>query len=81
MLRGIRIPEHVLAVLGSEELRRKALFDRLKCEGVLERDLIETSYDTNRHRMGLIVSKTEYGEKFRAMNSMNYTEEGVITVS
>jgi len=81
VLRGIRIPERVLAVLTSEDLRRKTLFDQLKREGILERDLIETSYDTNRHVMGMVVTKTEHGNKIRAINSMNYTEEGVITVS
>jgi len=81
VLQGIRIPERLLATLTNEELRRKAVMDQLKRDGFLERDVLETSYDTNRHAMQVSLSKTEHGVKMRALNNMIYTQRGVITVS
>jgi hypothetical protein len=81
VLTGLRIPERLLAALTNEELRRKAILDQLKREGFLERDVLETSYDTNLHAMRVSLIKTEHGVKMRALNSMFYTQRGVITVS
>jgi hypothetical protein len=81
VLQGIRIPERLLAMLTNEELRRKTVMDQLKREGFLERDVIETSYDTNRQVMQVSLSKTEHGVKMRALNNLIYTQKGVITVS
>jgi hypothetical protein len=78
---GFRLPERLLATLTNEELRRKAVLKEIKHEGFLERDIHETSYDTNRHAMRVSLSQTERGVRMRALNGLFYTQQGVIAVS
>lgn len=72
-----RVPDHELARLQSDFLRRKFLTERLEVEG-----LLDSSYDTNKHLLR-ISSATEIpgAGKVRILEAIHFTDKGSFIVS
>ena len=81
VLRLARIPERFLGVLSNKELRRKAVCDMLKREGVLERDILDTGYNTNRQLLRMSIIKVDpHAGRLRALNGILFTDTGSINI-
>jgi hypothetical protein len=81
-MRYRRISETYLRMLANEDLRRMAVFDHVRGEGVLERDIQETSYDTNRHLLQVTLQRLDPAlGRVQEIDHVYYTENGSITVS
>ena len=74
---GWRIPEHELARLQIDSLRRRFVTDRLEVDGMLD-----SSYDTNRHMLR-ISSSTEIPAtgRVRLLKAVYFTDDGTFAVS
>lgn len=81
-MRYRRISETYLRMLADEDLRRMAVFDHVRGEGVLERDIHETEYDTNRHLLQVTLQRADpILGRVREIDHVYYTETGSITLS
>jgi hypothetical protein len=81
-MRYRRISETYLRMLANEDLRRMAVFDHVRGEGVLERDIHETEYDTNRHLLQVTLQRADPTlGRIREIDHVYYTETGSITLS
>jgi len=77
-----RISASYLRMLEDEDLRRMAVFDHVRGEGVLERDIHETEYDTNRHLLQVTLQRADPTlGRVREIDHVYYTETGSITLS
>ena len=81
-MRYRRIPESYLRMLVDEDLRRMAVLDHVRGEGVLERDIGDTAYDTNRHVLHVNLLRTDPIQgRIRETDHVYYTQNGSITLS
>ena len=81
-MRYRRIPESYLRMLVDEDLRRMAVLDHVRGEGVLERDIGDTAYDTNRHVLQVTLLRTDPIQgRIRETDHVYYTQNGSITLS
>jgi hypothetical protein len=81
-MRYRRISETYLRMLVKEDLRRMAVFDHVRSEGILERDIHETDYDTNRHLLQVTLQRLDPTlGRVREIDQVYYTETGSITLS
>ena len=75
-----RIPERLMALQAKPDFLRKTIAGALTKSGILERNILETSYDTNKHIVRIECTKTGFirGEQLRLRKWIFYTEEGAI---
>lgn len=78
----VRLPDRIEALQANPGYLRTNILNGLRKTGVLERNLLETRYDTNRHmaRFSFTKSAPFTRERLRVTKQVFFTEEGSIIV-
>ncbi len=82
VVRAGRIGDGYVRMLNNPEIRRRAVLDLLKKDGLDERNIVDVKFETNRCRLSFTATQTdERGEELRLWHAMTFTERGTINVS
>ena len=78
-----RMPDRLVNLQSKEDFLRTNIVRMLKKSGVLERNLLETTYDTNKHMVRFSFTKVGplVRDRLRLTNLTYFTEEGAINLT
>lgn len=82
VVRAGRMGDGYVRMLNHPEIRRRAVLDLVKKDGLDERNIVDVKFETNRCRLSFSATQTdERGDEFRLWHAMTFTERGTINVS
>ncbi len=82
VVRAGRMGDGFVRMLNNPEIRRRAVLDLVKKDGLDERNIVDVKFETNRCRLSFSATQTdERGDEHRLWHAMTFTERGTINVS